>query len=141
MRKVDELIERYGESHTNPTNKGIHWVCVPVIMWCVLALFWAYSPYAAYVFIGLSLLFYLWLSPTIALGMLAVTATMVYPLTLLGRDAWVPAVVLFALAWIGQFVGHAIEGRRPSFLEDLRFLLVGPAWLLAFVYRWAGIRY
>jgi uncharacterized membrane protein YGL010W len=51
------------------------------------------------------------------------------------------AIVVFVLAWIGQFIGHMVEGRKPSFFEDLGFLLVGPAWLLSFVYQRAGIRY
>ena len=85
--------------------------------------------------------FYAWLSVRIALGMLAVFALMVVPLTALGSRTLVVAIAVFVLAWIGQFVGHAIEGKKPSFFEDVKFLLVGPAWLLHFVYRRAGIRY
>ena len=51
------------------------------------------------------------------------------------------AAAVFIVAWIGQFIGHAIEGRKPSFFEDVKFLLVGPAWLLHFIYRRAGIPY
>ena len=68
-------------------------------------------------------------------------ALMPYPLTLLGSHALHVAVAVFVLAWIGQFIGHAIEGRKPSFFEDVKFLLVGPAWLLHLAYRRAGIRY
>jgi uncharacterized membrane protein YGL010W len=141
LRKVDELFERYGESHRNPSNKAIHWICVPLITWSVLAALWAWSPMAAYAGIGLALAFYAWLSPSIALGMLVVLALMVYPLTLLGGRALAVAAAVFVLAWIGQFVGHVIEGKKPSFFEDVKFLLVGPAWLLGFVYRRAGIPY
>jgi len=141
MRKVDELFERYGESHRNPANKAIHWICVPLITWSALAALWAWSPLAAYVGIGLALAFYAWLSPSIALGMLVVLTAMVYPLTLLGQRVLVVAAVVFVLAWIGQFAGHVIEGKKPSFFEDVKFLLVGPAWLLGFVYRRAGIPY
>jgi uncharacterized membrane protein YGL010W len=102
---------------------------------------WWLSPAAAYVLIGAATLYYLTLSFTLAIGMLAVSAVMVYPLTRLG-DATLPvAIAVFVLAWIGQFVGHRIEGKKPSFVEDLRFLLVGPAWLLADAYRRAGIPY
>ena len=52
LRKIDELFARYGESHRNPANKAIHWVCVPLITWSVLAALWAASPVAAYVGIG-----------------------------------------------------------------------------------------
>lgn len=140
-RRVDRLFDRYGESHRNPANKAIHWICVPLITWSVLAALWAWSPVAAYAGIALALAFYAWLSPSLALGMLAVLAVMVYPLTLLGTHVLAVAGGVFVLAWVGQFVGHMIEGRKPSFFEDVKFLLVGPAWLLGFIYRRAGIPY
>jgi len=141
MRKVDELFGRYGESHRNPANKAIHWVCVPLITWSVLAALWAWSPMAASIGIGLALVFYAWLSLAIAMGMLVVVALMVVPLALLGTHVLVVAAVVFVLAWIGQFIGHHIEGKKPSFFEDVKFLLVGPAWLLGFVYKRLGIPY
>jgi uncharacterized membrane protein YGL010W len=141
MRKVDELFARYAESHRHPTNKAIHWVCVPLITWSVLALLWAWSPIAAYGLIALSLVFYIWLSPPLAIGMLGVTAALVYPLTLLGSHVLAAAIIVFVLAWIGQFIGHKIEGKKPSFFDDIKFLLIGPAWLLADVYRRVGIAY
>ena len=141
MRRVDDLFARYAESHRDPRNKAIHWVCVPLITWSMLAILWWFSPVAAYVLIGVAMLFYLRLSITIAIGMLVVTALMVVPLSQLG-DATLPvAIAVFVAAWVGQFVGHRIEGRKPSFVEDLRFLLVGPAWLLADAYRRFGIPY
>jgi uncharacterized membrane protein YGL010W len=141
MRKADQLFARYAESHQNPANKAIHWVCVPLITWSVIALIWAWSPVAACVFIGAALTFYVWLSPAIAIGMLGVTAALVYPLTLLGPHVLMTAIFVFVVAWIGQFIGHKIEGKKPSFFEDIKFLLVGPAWLLSFVYRRFGITY
>lgn len=141
MRRIDSLFDRYGESHRNPANKAIHWVCVPLITWSALAALWAWSPVAAYVAIGAAIAFYAWLSLPIAIGMLGVVAAMVLPLPLLGTRALPVSVGVFVLAWIGQFVGHVIEGRKPSFFEDLQYLLVGPAWLLGFVYRRLGIAY
>jgi uncharacterized membrane protein YGL010W len=141
MRRVDALFERYGASHQHPRNEAVHWVCVPLVAWSLLALLWWASPAAAYVLIGAATLYYLTLSFTLAVGMLALAALMVYPLTRLG-DATLPvALVVFVAAWIGQFVGHRIEGKKPSFLEDVRFLLVGPAWLLGKAYRRLGIPY
>lgn len=141
VRKIDELFDRYGESHRNPANKAIHWVCVPLITWSLVALLWSWTPIAAYALIALAVAFYAWLSPAIAVGMLGVSAVLVYPLTLLGAHALVAAAVVFVLAWIGQFIGHMIEGRKPSFFEDVKFLLVGPAWLLGHLYRRVGIPY
>ncbi|MFO1304876.1 MAG: Mpo1-like protein [Burkholderiales bacterium] len=140
-RKIDELFDRYGESHRNPANKAIHWICVPLITWSLIALLWSWTPIAAYALIALAVAFYAWLSPAIAVGMLGVSAVLVYPLTLLGAHALVAAAVVFVLAWIGQFIGHMIEGKKPSFFEDVKFLLVGPAWLLGHVYRRVGIPY
>jgi len=141
MRKIDELFARYGESHRDPTNKAIHWVCVPLITWSVIALLWSWTPIAAYALIAFSVAFYAFLSPAIAIGMLGVSAALVYPLTLLGPHVLLAALVVFVGAWIGQFIGHKIEGKKPSFFEDIKFLLVGPAWLLGHVYRRLGIAY
>jgi hypothetical protein len=68
--------------------------------------------------------FYVWLSVWLALGMLLL-APMLYPLPLLGSRALLVSVAVFVAAWIGQFIGHAIEGRRPAFLEDVKSLPVG----------------
>jgi uncharacterized membrane protein YGL010W len=54
---------------------------------------------------------------------------------------WLASAILFVLAWIGQFIGHGIEGQRPSFFKDVQFLMIGPLWLMAALYRRAGIRY
>ena len=53
---------------------------------------------------------------------------------------WV-ALALFAVTWVFQFIGHRIEGKKPSFLEDLQYLLVGPVFLLAKLFRKLGLAY
>ncbi len=142
MQTLDQWFSRYGESHQNRTNKRIHWVCVPLITWSVLALLWAWTPLAALVLVAIALLFYGMLSFPLAMGMLGVVAVMAYPLATLERPTLaIAGFTVFVLAWIGQFIGHRIEGRKPSFLDDLKFLLIGPAWLLGFVYRRLGIPY
>jgi uncharacterized membrane protein YGL010W len=140
-RNVDRLLERYGEFHRNPMNKAIHWVCVPLIVWSVLGALWSASPVAAYVAIGATMVFYLWLSLPLALGMLGVIGLMVWALPLLGSRALFVSIAVFVAAWIGQFIGHILEGRKPAFLEDVRSLLIGPVWLLADLYRRLGIAY
>ena len=141
MRKIDLLFARYGESHRNPTNKTIHWICVPLITWSLLAALWAWTPWAACAMIAFAVAFYAWLSWPIAVGMLVVSALMVWPLAQLGGYVLTIAIVVFVAAWVGQFIGHRIEGKKPSFFEDIKFLLIGPAWLLGFVYRRFGIAY
>ncbi|MDN3575521.1 DUF962 domain-containing protein [Chitinimonas viridis] len=140
MSAIDQLFDRYGESHQHPFNKRVHWVCVPLITFSLLGLLWAVTPWLAIGFSLLALTYYLRLSPAIALGMLLVAGSM---LLLLSRLPYVLEVSLtiFVLAWIGQFIGHKVEGKKPSFFEDIKFLLVGPAWLLGFIYRQYRIAY
>lgn len=154
-RPIDRLLDEYGESHKNETNKAVHWVCVPVIVWCVLALLWALpSPSAFAVLPGLNwatltltlaLIYYVRLSPSLAVGFLVFALVSVALLHLYTGWApmplWLFALILFVLAWLGQFWGHKIEGKRPSFLKDVQFLLIGPAWLMHFLYRRLGIPY
>ena len=80
-------------------------------------------------FLGMFLwtLFYLW-------GNIQIDSMVSAPL-------WLLSLILFVLAWIGQFWGHKVEGQKPSFLEDIQFLLIGPAWLMSFIYKKLGINY
>jgi len=142
MRAVDQLLEQYAQSHQNPVNEWIHFICVPVIMWTVLGLIWAAHPWAAVAAAIVSLAYYFTLSVPFALGMSLVALAMLAILYALPA-AWVlPAAGLaFVLAWIGQFIGHKIEGKKPSFFDDLRFLLIGPLFVLGYLYRFFKISY
>ncbi len=156
MRGAAEWLNDYGVSHRNPTNKLLHWICVPVIVWCVIGFLWSVPmPDALHLppllanwgtlAVLAALIYYAFLSLPLALGALPLLLAMLWSIDRLDRSASVPlwsvCAALFALAWIGQFIGHAIEGKRPSFFKDLQFLLIGPLWLLAAVYRRLGVRY
>ena len=140
MKAIDQWFDEYGESHRNPINKLTYWICVPLITFSVLGMLWAIHPWVAMLVVGASLLFYAMLSWQIAAAMLVVSLVMLLILSLMTYVFW-PSVAIFVLAWIGQFIGHHIEGKKPSFFKDLQFLLIGPAWLLSFVFRLLGIRY
>lgn len=157
MKTIHEWFDKYGESHQNPTNKAIHWVCVPVIFFSIVALIsqipapWlksaappALEPYAHWAtpLLLLVLIFYLRLSPKLAVGIALFAALCLWLITVMeaaGLHVTYTALILFTLAWIGQFYGHKVEGKKPSFFEDVQFLLIGPAWLLGFVYRKMGV--
>ena len=156
MRTADQWLDDYGDSHRNRTNKALHWICVPVIAWCVLGLLWslpvpagmrALHPAANWGSIAVlaALLYYSVLSLRLMLGVLPLLLAFLWSIDEVDRwqavPLWSICVLLFVLAWIGQFVGHAIEGKRPSFFKDLQFLMIGPLWLMADVYRRAGIRF
>lgn|SRR5690606_9074403 len=140
MKTIEQWFEEYGESHQNPLNKLAHWICVPLITFSVLGILWALHPAVAMVTVGLALVFYALLSWQLAAVMLVQSLLMLWILSLLPQVFW-PSVIIFVLAWIGQFIGHHVEGKKPSFFKDLQFLLIGPAWLLGFVFRKLGWRY
>jgi uncharacterized membrane protein YGL010W len=154
MRKIDLLLNEYGESHQNETNKLVHWFAVPIIVWCVLALLWSIPApafitalslnWASLVMI-LSVIFYITLSWQLAIGM-AVFSLISFALISFYVGAtqfalWKFALIVFVVAWMAQFWGHKIEGKKPSFFKDVVFLMVGPAWLLSFLYNKMGVKY
>jgi uncharacterized membrane protein YGL010W len=155
MRTVNQWLVEYGESHRNPRNKALHWVCVPVIVWSIIGLLWSLpAPPAlralhpevnwAVIWVVLALAYYAVLSIRLALGAAITFLAMLWSIDMTDRSGWSLwgiSIGLFALAWVGQFIGHAIEGKRPSFFKDLQFLLIGPLWLLADAYRRLGIRF
>ncbi len=142
MRAVDQLLGEYSESHRNPTNKTIHWICVPLILFSTLGLLWWVHPYAALGLVAFSTVWYLRLSVPLALGMLLISAFVLAALWYTPRDLllWISAGVWIG-AWITQFVGHEIEGKKPSFFRDIFFLLIGPLWILSALYRRWNLAY
>lgn len=141
-RPVARLITTYAESHLHPTNEVIHFICVPAIVFSALGLVWSAHPWAALAVTLLSLVYYATLSIPFAIGMLVMSGAMLAVLSILPQQQ-VPyiSVAIFVVAWIGQFIGHKIEGKKPSFFDDLRFLLIGPLFVLSFLYRRLHITY
>lgn len=135
-RNIDILLARYAESHRNHTNEIIHFVCIPLIVLSLLGILWAIHPVVAIATTLASLYYYTRLSPRFAIGMGVMSAAMLGLLSLMPDMTVLPlSIAVFVVAWVGQFVGHQIEGKKPSFLEDLRFLLIGPLFVLSFLYR------
>ncbi len=147
MKTLDQWFDEYGVSHQNPTNKAIHYVCVPAIFFSIVGLLMSIpstvvsnltklnAPIVenwAFVVLIFVIIFYVRLSVAMAFKVTIFSAlclianyyiSEVFPL-------WAFSVILFVIAWIGQFYGHNVEGKKPSFLKDLQFLMIGPAWVL-----------
>jgi len=135
-RAIDDLLARYGESHRNPVNELIHIICIPAIVFSLLGILWAIHPAVALLVVAGALAYYATLSRPFALGMGVMAGTMLVLLAMLPDGAVLPTSIgVFVAAWIGQFIGHHIEGRKPSFFDDLRFLLIGPLYVLSILYR------
>ncbi len=155
MRSIHEWLDEYGESHQNPVNKRIHWICVPAIVLSVIGLLWSLPVPAAFgaispamnwavLFAMAAVVYYFILSVPLGFGAAAGLALLLLAAAALDRltaPLWMLSLAIFVVAWIGQFIGHHIEGRKPSFFKDLQFLMIGPLWLLAAAYRGAGLRY
>jgi uncharacterized membrane protein YGL010W len=155
MRSVDDWLAEYGESHTNHTNELLHWICVPLIVLAVIGLLWslpvpdAFASRSAWLNWGtltalVAFAYYVALSPSLAVGIALVFVglfAIVNALAALSWPLWITCLVIFGAAWIGQFIGHAVEGKRPSFFKDVQFLLIGPLWLVAALYRRLGLSY
>jgi uncharacterized membrane protein YGL010W len=160
-RAVEVLFDKYGESHQNGTNELIHWICVPLIVFSLLGLVWC-IPFPHLEFLGkyngfvnwasfliaFSIFYYYKLSAVLSYMMLILVFVMSFFIVSLekwqlngGPAVWQVCAVIFVLSWIGQFIGHKIEGKKPSFLEDVKFLLIGPIWLLHFICKKVGLRY
>lgn len=159
MKSIDQWFEEYSDSHQNRTNKSIHFVGVPLIYFSIIGLLSAIpsvslltllpDSLSAYAHFGTLLLpfvflFYLRLSVAITIGMMifsVICLLMIQWMSLAGIQVWLLSLIIFVLAWMGQLYGHKVEGKKPSFFKDLQFLLIGPAWILGYVYRKFRIRY
>ncbi len=161
MKTVDQWLDEYGESHKNATNKLIHWICIPLIMFSLFGVLRAIPVPSQFETVGwwlnwsnivllLAILFYIRLSLPLFVGFVFIALGIAIGnealFNMLGGpgNEWVmvaASVLIFVLAWIGQFIGHNIEGKKPSFFKDLQFLLIGPAWLLHFLLKKVGLPY
>ena len=151
-RTLDDWLDAYGDSHRHPVNKTIHRIAVPIIVLDVLgflhlvptAAVAGWLPRASWLLVAAAIAFYVRLSPTLALGMLLLAlpsmAALDAGLSALGGWALPALVAVFGVTWAAQFVGHALEGKKPSFFEDVQYLLIGPLWLLADAYRRLGLK-
>ena len=143
MRSLNQFLADYGESHENPVNQLIHFVCVPVILISSLGLLWLVpvgqwlglegaagqwingatllAAFSAVIYlrlgIGVLVLMTGWFALSVAVILGIQNAGL--PLGWISLGAWVAA-------WIVQIYGHKVEGKKPSFVEDLIFLLIGP---------------
>ncbi len=145
MKPIQAWLDEYSSSHRNPTNKRLHWLCIPPIVFSVLGLLRALqfgdgAINGAVIAVLLAMAYYCLLSWRLTLGMVAVFAALYFGVDYLhAQMATGPflglMVAVFVIAWIGQFIGHKVEGAKPSFFKDLQFLMIGPLWLLADLYR------
>lgn len=146
MRTLSQWFDEYSESHKNETNIALHYICVPAIFFSIFGLLTSIPSQFlqnlipgnipllenwAIIGVLIIFIFYIRLSVSTAIAMTAF-AFLCILLSLYIKQFTNLALVcfiIFVIAWIGQFYGHKIEGKKPSFLKDIQFLLIGPAWI------------
>lgn len=152
MKSIETWYAEYAVSHQNALNQKIHFICVPLIYFSIVGLFMSIPNGLLVNFSGnndllfnnwalvalvLPMIFYFRLSIRVFVRMLLFSFLCIVGNFLLAEQLpllWT-SVIIFVIAWIGQFYGHHIEGKKPSFLKDLQFLLIGPAWVFEKVQR------
>ena len=157
-KKFQNLLDEYSESHQDHTNKLIHWICVPLIFWSIITLIYSIpngllratfgnhflSNWAVIALIPV-VIYYFSLSTAIAAGMLIFISICLFISEIVLQNSdfplWGIAIIVFIISWIGQFYGHKVEGKKPSFFKDIQFLLIGPAWLMHFIFKRIGIKF
>jgi uncharacterized membrane protein YGL010W len=140
-RKIDALINHYGESHQNTTNELIHFIAIPLITLSLSGLLYAIHPFVLYAFLAGSFVYYVRLSTVFLITMLVWSAVMLWVIQSMGAQLVTLSVAIFIGAWILQFIGHKIEGKKPSFFEDIQYLWVGPLFVLSKLFTRLGIKW
>ena len=130
MSVLTRLLESYEKNHQNPINEAIHMIAIPLIMFSILGMTAAFDIFLEYILVGIVIFYYLKLSKIAALLMLVWLLINLGLVVLLKPYIIEISILLFAFGWILQFLGHFIEGKRPSFFEDLRYFLIGPLFVV-----------
>lgn len=147
MKPLNQWFDEYSVSHQNPKNKAIHFICVPAIFFSIVgilmsipstfltSLFQLNQPLIenwAFVALIFVMIFYFRLSISMAIRMTLLSLLCLIANFYISKaiPLFIFSIVVFTVAWIGQFYGHKIEGKKPSFFKDLQFLLIGPAWVM-----------
>ena len=125
MKTITEWFDEYSDSHQNKINKTIHWVCVPAILFSIIGIITHFSALLTALLLVLTLVFYARLDLVLAIAMTVLIAIMAWLIYILPVGVGF-YIGVFIVAWIGQFYGHKVEGKKPSFFKDLQFLLIGP---------------
>ena len=140
MSVLTRLLESYEKNHQNPINEAIHIIAIPLIMFSILGMTAAFDIFLEYILVGIVIFYYLKLSKIAALLMLVWLLIYLGLVLLLKPYIIEISILLFAFGWILQFLGHFIEGKRPSFFEDLRYFLIGPLFVVQKVISKFGIK-
>lgn len=78
MKSITEWFDEYSKSHQNPTNKQIHWLCVPAILFSIIGIIAHFSTLLTALLLVLTLVFYARLDLVLAVAMAALLVVMAW---------------------------------------------------------------
>jgi hypothetical protein len=140
-RRVDQLLAHYGQSHQNPGNEVIHLIAIPLIMLSLVGMLCALHHYIAYALVAASMVYYARLSWVFFITMTLWSALTFAGVFAMGSQVFPVSLAIFIGAWVLQFIGHKMEGKKPSFFEDIQYLWVGPLFVLSKLFGKLGVRW
>ena len=153
MNETDGWLRRYEETHSDLTNPVVYWAAVPMVVLGTVGLLWSLPiPDAFYeisplmnwgtAFLMAAAVYYFIISVSLAIGMLP------FVIGVAGINMWLDgsdfsllrvSIVLLLAGIIGLWLGHRNQGGIRPVLDDLQFMMIGPAWLLSVLYKRIGI--
>lgn len=153
MSETDRWLSDYGESHADIRNPGIYWLSVPVLVLGTVGMLWSLPVPEAFVrispvinwgsvFLMAAVVYYFVISVSLAIGMLPFVAGVIAVQLWLEDSSWsLPWVStgILAAAIAGLWLGRLPNGGIRAVLDDIQHMMIGPAWLLANLYRRLGI--
>jgi len=161
QRPIDVIIDQYDSFHQKPANRVINYFCIPLLVFSIVGFVWSLpfpqlkflGAYISYLnwgsfLIAFSVYYYMRLSPVISYIVLLILFALIYGIIQMqaaGKAGGfiVPqiCVFVFVMSIIAQFIGYQIEGKKPTFSDEFKFMLTGPIWLLSLVLKKFGVRY
>jgi len=152
MKTIQQWFDEYAISHQNKTNQKIHYICVPSIYFSIIGMFMNINTSFLQKTIKLNnplienwatillifiLTFYLRLSFKVFIKMFVFSVISIVANFYISEitNLLYFSLIVFIVSWIGQFYGHHLEGKKPSFFKDLQFLLIGPPWVFEKMFK------
>ena len=148
MKTLDQQIAIYAAYHRNRWNRLTHFIGVPAIIFSILIpMCWV--PVGdgltlAHVFLAAVLAYYFLLDIPLAIATAVPSCALYYAAKVAAGtgfvSGWIWAGAFFVGGWIFQFLGHAIEGRRPALADNLFQIFIAPIFLVAETFFAIGLK-
>lgn len=155
-KSAETWFTEFGAAHRYPAHDIIHWIAVPVSFASLVGFVWTIPvpeawrdsvPWFNWTLVALLLVTaaYAALSPALGAGMTFILSICYSAFVLIELfvpwPVWQVSLVAFAAAQLALLIGDLLNARRFSFLRSLRFLFIGPAWLVSRVFQKIGQRF